>query len=278
MISIIIPILIVSQCYVYPYAKTSFLPLDFKSSNITTLQNVTSLNHSEITGFHQVHFMDTITHVKNTKEITDKITEKRGERGLGLTSYAAKSMSYEKGGTFEGSLVMPDGKLTVDNGVRKMNVEFRYSPPMKEETLKNSYKRVVEAEDSNYLNASESRNHVSIVSNRSQELSRKSVVIVDPRKFDLSSAQNVSTIPEDHFNKTEEIITKRTKTEQRKNVSITLDGLAQYDISNFKSLEMPSISISQMNTLLSLSHNSSCLKVWIPTRSSKLGPLTPTWF
>lgn len=256
MISILISILIVSQCYVYPYAKISFLPLDVKSSNITALQNVTGLNHSEVSGFHQVHFMDT-THVKNAEERTEYITEKKGERGFDLMSDAAKSMPYENGTTFEESLVMPDGKFTVDNDVRSGNVEFGYNPPIKEEILDNSYKRVVEGEDSYNLNMSEIRNHISTVSNQSQEL------IVDPRTSDLSSAQNISSSPEDSFNRTEEIITKDRRTEQGKNVSITLNGLAQYDISTLNNLKMPSISISQMSTLLSLSHNSSCLKVRI---------------
>lgn len=217
LISITISILIVSQCYIYPFAKTSFLPLDVKSPNIMTLQNVNSLNHSEITGFQQVHFMDTITHVKNTKERTDYITEKKGERGLGLTSDSAISMPYEKGTAFEESLVLPDGNFTVDGDVKSGNVELGYNTPMKEETLVNSYKRLVEGEDSKNLNMREIRNHI-IPSNQSQEF------IVDPRKFDLSSAQNISTS---------------------------------------KSLEMPPMSISQMSTLLSLSHNSSCLKVRI---------------
>lgn len=245
-ISIIVPVLIVSQCYIYPYAKTSFLPLDVKSSNILTLQNVTSLNHSEITGFQQVHFTDAIIHVKNTKERTDYIAEKKGERGFGLTSDAAKSMIYGKGAASEESLVMPYGNFTVDNDVMSGSVEFGYNPLKKEVILDNSYKRVTRGEDSNNLKTSEIRNHISIVSNQSQEF------IVDPRKSD-------------HFNRTEEMIEKDTMTEQGKNVSITLDGRAQYDRSILKSLEVPSISISQMNALLSLRHNSSCLKVWIST-------------
>ncbi|XP_038880635.1 probable glycosyltransferase At3g07620 isoform X2 [Benincasa hispida] len=265
--SIIIPILIVSQCYVYPYAKTSFLPLDVKSSNIMSLQNVTSLNHSEITGFKQVHFTDAIIRVKNKKESNDYVAEKKVERGFGLTSDGANNMLYEKGATFEEGLVMPNGNSTVVNDVRSGSVEFGYNPLKKEVILDNSYKRVAGGKDSNKLNMSEIRNNLSIVSNQSQEL------IVDPRKSDLSSAQNISSVPEDHFNKTEEIIKKDIRTEQGKNVSITLDGLAQYDISILKSLEMPSISISQMNALLSQSHNSSCLKLqchWSSPRDREL--------
>ncbi|KAG6587987.1 putative glycosyltransferase, partial [Cucurbita argyrosperma subsp. sororia] len=248
MIAIIISILIVSQSYVYPYAKKSFLPLDVKSSDIMSLQNVTSLNHSE------VHFLYTVTHVKNRKERTEYITEKKGERGFGLTLDAANSMPYENGTPFEETSAMPDGNSSVDNDIGSGTVEFGYNPPMKEKILDNSYKRVVEDEDSSNLNMSKMRNHISFVSNQSQEL------IVDPRKSDLSSAQNTSSIPEDRFGRSEEIVTKDTRSEQGKNVSNTLDGLARYDISTLKSPEMPPISISQMNALLSLSHTSPCSK------------------